>query len=150
TAPSATDAVDGTDAVTCSKNSGDTFSITTTTVNCSSTDAAGNTGHASFKVTVGDSTAPSITVPDDISVEATGASGAVVTYAAPTAAAVADGSADPVSCSKNSGNTFPITTTTVNCSATDAAGNTGHASFHVTVGDSTAPSIAVPSDITAE
>ena len=47
------------------------------------TDAAGNTGSASFDITVvatGDVTPPVVTVPADITVDATDASGAVVTF----------------------------------------------------------------------
>src|SRR5204863_9802055 len=48
-----------------------------------------------------------------------------------------------------SGSTFAIgattaTTTTVTCTATDAHGNTGSASFNVTVQDKTAPVLTVP------
>jgi hypothetical protein len=49
-----------------------------------------------------------------------------------------------VNCDKVSGDTFPLGTTTVNCSATDAAGNTSTASFNVTVvaaSDTTAPTV---------
>ena len=42
-------------------------------------------------------------------------------------------SAPTVSCSKTSGSTFPIGTTTVTCTATDASGNTSSKSFTVTV-----------------
>ncbi|HEX4493126.1 MAG TPA: HYR domain-containing protein [Acidimicrobiia bacterium] len=149
TAPSASDAVDGTDVVTCSNNSGDVFPIGTTEVDCSATDAAGNTGTASFTVTVGDATAPVVTVPSDQAAEATGASGAVVNYTAPTATDTVDGS-DVVACSKNSGDAFPLGTTTVNCTTSDAAGNHANASFHVTVQDTTAPHITVPANQTVE
>jgi Tol biopolymer transport system component len=39
----------------------------------------------------------------------------------------------PVECTPESGSTFPIGVTTVECTATDAAGNIGRASFTVTV-----------------
>jgi hypothetical protein len=41
-------------------------------VNCSKTDAAGNTGYGSFTVTVRDTTAPVITAPGNVVAEATG------------------------------------------------------------------------------
>ena len=47
-----------------------------------------------------------------------------------------------VNCDKASGDTFPLGTTTVTCSATDAAGNKAEGSFKVTVvaaRDTTAP-----------
>src|SRR2546428_10150669 len=48
----------------------------------------------------------------------------------------------PVLCSPASGSTFPLGTTTVNCSAKDAAGNVGTASFKIAVQDTTPPTIA--------
>src|SRR5918994_969362 len=45
----------------------------------------------------------------------------------------------PATCSTASGSQFPIATTTVNCSATDAAGNTANGTFTVTVQDTLAP-----------
>jgi flagellar hook assembly protein FlgD len=55
----ATDAIDGSIAVTCSPASGDTFPTGTTTVICSATDAHANSASASFHVTV---TLPDFTV----------------------------------------------------------------------------------------
>ncbi len=53
--------------------SGTTFALGTTTVTCSATDAAGNTGTNTFTVEVQDVTKPIVTVPADQTVEATGA-----------------------------------------------------------------------------
>jgi len=70
-----------------------------TTVTCTATDAAGNVASASFTVTVTepppppDTTAPVLTVPADLTVEATDAAGAVVTY---TASATDEVDAAPV------------------------------------------------------
>jgi hypothetical protein len=138
-APTATDAVDGTDAVTCDKNSGDIFSLGTTTVHCSATDSHANTVDATFAVEVVDTTAPNITVPADIGgVESTSVAGATVTYTAPSAADIVDGT-DAVTCDAHSGQTFPLGTTIVHCSSSDAAGNSSSATFQVTVVDTTAP-----------
>jgi hypothetical protein len=49
---SATDLVDGSVPVTCTPASGSSFSVGTTTVNCSATDAHGNKATGSFTVTV--------------------------------------------------------------------------------------------------
>ena len=49
-------------------------------------------------------------------------SGAVVTYVKPTASDIVDGTVT-VNCAPASGSTFPIATTTVNCTATDGPGN---------------------------
>jgi hypothetical protein len=88
---------------------------------------------ASLTATYVDTTPPVVHVPAPMSVLATGPSGAVVTY---TATATDDDPAKPnppVNCSPASGSTFPIGTTTVTCTSTDAAGNTGTASFTVSV-----------------
>jgi hypothetical protein len=87
-----------------------------------------------------DTTPPVVTVPADMTIEATSASGAVVSYIA-TATDTVDGSIIPV-CVPTSGSTFPLGTTTVSCTATDANGNTGSASFHVIVQDTTPPAIS--------
>lgn len=145
---SAEDDVDGPLAVTCSKASGTTFPLGTTTVTCTATDAAGNVGDNSFTVTVVDTTAPQVGVPDDITREATSAAGATADFNTSASDAV-DGSV-PTNCDPGSGSTFALGTTTVICSATDAAGNTGSASFTVTVRDTTAPEVTVPAHVVAE
>src|SRR5207249_3574002 len=143
-AASATDIVDGAVAVTCNRASGSTFAIATTTVVCSATDVHLNTGSASFSVTVRDTTPPAVTVPANITAEATSSAGAAVPFSA-SATDIVDGPLTP-SCSRASGSTFALGTTTVNCSATDAHANTGSASFTVTVRDTTPPTISVPAD----
>ena len=51
---------------------------------------------------------------------------------------------DPiVTCDPASGSTFALGTTTVTCSANDAAGNTGDNTFTVTVADTLAPNLTV-------
>jgi hypothetical protein len=138
-------------SVTCTPASGSTFSLGTTTVNCSATDAAGNTATGSFTITVRDTTPPAIAnTPADITAEAASSAGAVVTYTNPTATDAVGPPAPGVTCSPASGATFAIGSTTVNCSATDTAGNTGHSSFTVTVHDTIAPVLSLPAHITAE
>src|SRR6266498_5276123 len=145
---SALDIVDGSVAVTCIPASGSTFAIGTATVTCSATDAAGNTGTGSFTVKVQDTTAPVVTVPANMTLEATGPSGAVAIFSA-SALDIVDGSV-AVTCIPASGSTFAIGTATVTCSATDAAGNTGTGSFTVKVQDTTAPVVTVPANMTLE
>lgn len=84
-------------------------------------------------------TPPVLQLPASITAEATSASGAAVPY---TATATDDFDPSPVvSCSPASGSTFPLGTTTVTCTATDAAGNSSSGSFTVTVQDTTAPAV---------
>lgn len=143
---SASDIVDGSVPVTCTPPSGSTFPLGLNTVSCHATDAAGNTGSDMFSVTVVDTTPPALTLPDDLTREATGAAGAAVTYSA-TASDTVDGSVAPV-CTPASGAVFPLGATPVNCSATDAAGNNATGGFTVTVRDTTAPALTCPSSIT--
>jgi ABC-type phosphate transport system substrate-binding protein len=74
---------------------------------------------------------PAITVPSGIVVPASGPGGAVVNYS--VSFTDPDGDAVTGSCTPASGTVFPIGTTTVNCTATDAHNKTATASFLVTV-----------------
>jgi hypothetical protein len=89
-------------------------------------------------------TAPTIAVPAGLTVEATGPSGAAVSYSA-QATDPKDGSLTPV-CTPASGSTFPLGTTPVTCKVTDAAGISNAASFNVTVRDTTGPILPHPTD----
>ena len=145
---SATDLVDPAPAVLCSPASGSTFALGTTPVTCSATDAFGNSSSGSFNVSVGDTSGPSLVLPGTITAEATGPSGAAVSYSATTTDVV-----DPVpvvSCAPASGSTFGLGTTTVQCTATDASGNQSTGSFGVVVRDTTDPGVVVPGTITTE
>ncbi|MFF9570566.1 VWA domain-containing protein [Streptomyces sp. NPDC014685] len=73
-------------------------------------------------IDVNDIDAPVVTV-DDLTVRAEDDEGARVTYGA-TAQDATDGTL-PVTCAPASGSLFPVGRTTVTCSATDSAGNTG-------------------------
>ena len=223
-AATAVDDLDGPLTPTCDPPPGSLFAVGTTTVTCQATDAAGNTGEATFTVTVRpfvtapvvssisptsgpaaggtvvtvtgsgfsgtsavdfggvaaadftidsdtslsatspagtgavditvtspsgtsatssadlftyaappDTVAPVVTPPADVTTVATDASGALVTYGAATAVDDRDGPITP-SCDPPSGSLFAVGETTVTCTATDAAGNTGEATFLVTVG----------------
>jgi Tol biopolymer transport system component len=79
----------------------------------------------------GDSTPPAVSLPGDLSVPATSPAGAEVQY---TVTAEDDTDPEPaIACEPPSGSTFPIGDTTVDCTATDAAGNKATGSFTVHV-----------------
>ncbi|HEY9285837.1 MAG TPA: pectinesterase family protein [Pyrinomonadaceae bacterium] len=109
-------------------------------------------GTASGRLTISEApnTTPVLTLPADITVEATSAAGAVVNFAA--SATDAEEGQLPVSLSHNSSSTFPLGTTTVTATAFDSKGATATGTFNVTVRDTTAPVIqslvASPSVIT--
>ena len=130
--PTATDAVDGALPVTCAPASGATFSLGSTSVTCTATDASANTASASFTVKVVDTTAPVITLAGNVTAAATSANGAAVQLGSATATDLVDGSV-PVSCDHASGDTFALGTTTVTCTATDAHHNASTKALTVTV-----------------
>lgn len=127
----ANDAHDGPVSVICSPASGSAFMLGITSINCSATDAAGNTASGSFTVTVQDRTSPVLTLPGNITVAASGVNGANVNFTA-TATDLVSGALTPA-CVPTSGTLFPVGTTSVACSAIDGSGNSATGSFAVTV-----------------
>jgi Bacterial Ig-like domain/HYR domain len=103
----------------------------THTVYVQVTDSFGRISTTVNRTFVLDRTAPVLTVPTDVFVTATSASGAAVTYVA-TATDAIDGTFAPA-CIPASGATFVVGSTTVSCTATDATGNTATSTFPVTV-----------------
>ena len=117
-----------------------------------SADCAGNISSGETKIctvtntfeSIADSTAPIVTIsPDTQTIEALSSSGAPASF---TVSAVdeTDGNiSGSASCDHASGSVFPLGSTTVTCSATDAAGNTCTDTAVVIVEDTTSPSIAL-------
>jgi hypothetical protein len=147
TAPSASDGVDGAVSVSCAPVSGSLFGLGHTTVTCSAHDAAGNAAPTqSFDVHVRDTTPPAIQVHADLVAEATGSSGATVSYTTPTASDSVDGSVS-VTCALASGTAFALGYTTVTCTAQDSRNNVAHSTFDIHVQDTTAPVIQMLADM---
>lgn len=81
-------------------------------------------------------------------VEATGPSGATVTY---SVSATDDLDPNPVvTCAPASGSLFALGNTVVNCTATDSAGHSSQGSFTVAVVDTTPPTLVLPPNLTVE
>ncbi len=121
--------------------------------------SAGDLGAFSLSVTSSNATAveltditdvtpPELTVPSSMTLEATKPAGAEATFTVSANDAV-DG-VRPVVCVPASGSTFPIARTRVNCTASDLSDNVGTRGFNVTVKDTTAPVMTLPSPPTAE
>jgi uncharacterized repeat protein (TIGR01451 family) len=131
----------------CSPASGSSFSVGTTTVNCTATDASNNQASCSFTVTVTDNQPPTITCTASIIIaNDANQCGAVTTYPNPVVSDNSPGAT--ASCSPASGSFFPVGTTQVTCTATDVGGNQATCSFSVTVKDTQAPVISCPANIT--
>ena len=91
-----------------------------------------------------DTTPPVLKTPGNETVEADGPGGTRVTFEVTATDGDSPLPASAISCSPGSGSTFPLGSTTVQCTATDTSGNTGKESFTVTVRDTTPPVINAP------
>jgi len=139
---SATDNFAVTVGPTCTPASGSTFAIGNSTITCTAADAAGNVGTESFVVSIVeyDTTPPVVTVPSDITVyEIASNVGAVSTFSVSATDNVAVTTGP--TCSPISGATFSVGDNTVTCTAEDANGNVGTATFVVTVVEYTPPTV---------
>jgi len=106
------------------------YPVGQTIITWTATDASANKANASQSVTVADKEPPTLGVPADFAVNATSPAGAVVTYKVIASDNVAVAS---LTCSPESGTTFPVGTSSVTCVASDPSGNRASATFHVTV-----------------
>lgn len=91
---------------------------------------------------------PVLHLPADMTVEATSADGAVVSFDA-SASDDVDGPIE-ASCNPASGAMLPLGETSVACKATDSAGNTTNGRFQVDVVDTTPPVLHLPGDMTVD
>ena len=123
-----------------------TFPIGETTVTWTATDSSGNISNATQKVTIADTTKPTITAPADITQEATSKSDNKITLQTPT---VVD-NVEVASITNDAPESFPVGITTVTWTATDSSGNISNATQKVTIADTTKPTITAPADITQE
>ncbi|WP_405686055.1 VWA domain-containing protein [Streptomyces sp. NBC_00057] len=101
-------------------------------------------------IDVNDIDAPVVTV-DDLTVRAKDKKGARVTYDA-TGQDATDGTL-PVTCAPASGSLFPVGRTTVTCSATDSAGNTGTDTAEIEVLEAPVPpsaDVAMKADVSPD
>ena len=129
-----------------SKTAFDCTNIGTNTVTLTVTSSLGATATCNAIVTVVDNIVPVITVPADINVFATSAQGVVVSYTTPVGTDNCSATT-AMTAGLASGATFPLGTTIITYTATDASGNTASASFNVKV-TGVAPKIVSPGDIT--
>lgn len=130
------------------------FPLGVTNVTFTATDDSGNTTTDTAVVTVIDATAPTLTVPTDITVEGDTTGGASKNN--PAIDALLNGVIpsdivdDSVSVEHDAPALFLLGATVITFSATDDSGNTGTKTATVTVVDSTAPQLTTPVDIVVE
>lgn len=114
----------------------------TTTLTYYAEDNAGNVeasdASKAYVVNI-DRTPPVLTLPPNMIREATGPAGALVTFTA--SANDAGSGSGPVTCAPASGSLFPVGSTTVSCSATDAVGYTAAGTFTIAVREKMPPVI---------
>ncbi|MEZ5001690.1 MAG: HYR domain-containing protein [Chitinophagales bacterium] len=125
------------------------FPVGSTTVTWTATDAAGNTSSCTQVVTVTDDEDPTISCPANIT-QSTDANtcGAMVIYTV-SGTDNCTGEIISITAGFESGETFPLGTTTNTYVITDAAGNTATCSFDVTIEDNESPN-AVCQDVTVQ
>lgn len=126
---------------------GVTFSLGTSTVTYLAIDGSGNTSSCSFNVVVVDTTKPVITAcPTDVTVIANTLCKAIANWIPPAAT---DNCSISITSNFSPGATFPLGTTLVTYTASDASGNSSTCSFNVKVIDNTIPVITgCPTTIT--
>ncbi|MEQ1746214.1 MAG: HYR domain-containing protein [Saprospiraceae bacterium] len=129
--------------------SGSAFPIGTTNVEWSVTDAGGNATSCAFTVTVTDEQDPTITCPANIAKNTdAGQCSAVTTYTVTASDNCAYTLTRTSPAGTASGSAFPIGTTDVEWSVTDAGGNATSCAFTVTVTDGELPGITCPDAVT--
>lgn len=117
----------------CAPATGSFFALGETAVACTVEDSAGHRVAGTFTVRVVDTTPPAfVSLPTPIAARTADPTGALATYALPTASDIVD-PAPTVSCSPPPGAPVGTGTTTVTCTAADASGNRATASFPLTV-----------------
>jgi mannose/fructose-specific phosphotransferase system component IIA len=131
-------------AVTITDNAPAIYGLGTTLVTYTATDVNGNVSTATQNVTVADTTAPVLTIPGDVSVEAN----AVLSSVDIGVATASDIFGATVT--NDAPATFPLGTTTVTYTATDGNGLTTVGTQTVTVVDTTAPALTVPGNVSVE
>ncbi|MDH5259066.1 MAG: hypothetical protein OEX07_13715, partial [Gammaproteobacteria bacterium] len=120
------------------------YSLGVNNITVSAVDNAGHTASDVTKVTVVDTTAPALSIPSDLTKEATGRQ-SVISVGNAKATDIF-----PVTITNDSTGTFSLGQTTIKWTATDSNGNSISRSQKITVKDTTSPVLNIPADITSE
>ena len=122
------------------------FPFGTTIVTWTATDISGNSNSAVQSVTIHDTVPPSITAPQNITVEAQNPTSNQIDLGV----AKTDDAIGVVEVKHNSPLHFPLGTTLVTWTATDASGNSASDVQTIIVRDTTDPVLVTPLDVIAE
>jgi Ca2+-binding RTX toxin-like protein len=122
------------------------FPLGETIVTWTAIDQSGNSATGTQKVTIVDTTAPTIQIPNDVEIEASSPDSNIVSLGD----ASANDNVDVTTITNDSPSVFPVGETIVTWTATDAAGNVSTASQIVKIVDTTKPLVLSPDDITIE
>ncbi|WP_052755587.1 HYR domain-containing protein [Candidatus Nitrosotenuis cloacae] len=140
------DANDLVEVNTITNDAPEAFKLGETIITWTATDSSGNVATTTQKVTITDTTAPKITPPESLSVEATSASENHISLSLPTAIdAVSE-----VFITNDAPSVFPLGETIVTWTATDEAENSSHITQTITIVDTTAPSLVIPENVVAD
>jgi hypothetical protein len=131
------------------------FPAGTTIITYTATDGAGNSTVKTQKVTVTESTPPTISAPANVTLNtgpgATSCGLTISNLDAALGTATANDNCAGVTVTRSNlpaGNNFPVGATVITYTATDASGNTASANQTVTVVDNTAPTTNAPANVT--
>ena len=142
----ATDNIDSN--LTITNNAPTTFPLGDTIITWTATDSSGNSDTATQRITVQDTTPPTITKPVNKTFEATGVQTLLTAAQIGTATATDTVDPNPIVTS-NIPSSFDIGTTIITWTATDSSGNSAQATQRITVVRSSL-SITAPADVTFE
>jgi len=129
-----------------SNDAPESFSLGETVLTWIVTDPSGNSANSTQTISIIDTTAPIISTPDDIVLEATSSDENIISLIPP----LASDSVGDVTITNNAPSFLPVGETIITWTATDAQRNSASTAQKVTVVDTTAPDLFVPADITID
>lgn len=124
----------------------DAFSLGETIVTWTAIDSSENSANTTQTITIIDTTPPSLETPKNIEIEATSSAENIISLLPPSAS----DSVSQITITNNAPNYLSLGETTITWTATDEEGNSASATQIVTIVDTTAPELTVPSGITID
>jgi len=138
-------ATDNGEIASVTNNAPDVFPLGETIVTWTALDSSNNFSSLTQLVTVIDTTAPEISSPVDMTLEATSVDANIVNLTSATASDIQD-----VTIYVIAPDVFPLGETTVTWTAVDESGNSASATQTITIVDTTKPGLSIPHDQTVE